>query len=128
MPAGTCEPTRIGGRGDRIGRGRIVTFSRVQCRPRWVTLSSVHSRRMISTPSARRLTRSGIGTPKIANSSGRYPSPTPSRNRPPVSTSRKAPTSAISTGLCSGSSTRLVPISSPGTSAARRWSIGSSGK
>ena len=71
MPAGTWEPIRIGGRGDWVGRGRIVTFSKVQCRPRWVTLSSVQSRRMISTPSARRLTRSAIGTPKIANSSGR---------------------------------------------------------
>ena len=71
MPAGTCEPTRIGGRGDRIGRGRIVTPSSVQRRPRWVTLSSVHRRRMISIASVRRLTRSAIGTPKIANSSGR---------------------------------------------------------
>ena len=71
MPAGTCEPTRIGGRGRWIGRGRIVTFSKLQCRPRCVTLSSVQSRRMISTPSASRLTRSAIGTPKIANSSGR---------------------------------------------------------
>ncbi len=33
MPAGTCEPTRIGGRGRWIGRGRIVRFSKLQCRP-----------------------------------------------------------------------------------------------
>ena len=65
-------------------------------------LPRFHSRRMTSIPSTSRLTRSAIGTPKTANSSARYPSPTPSRNRPPLITSRKAPTSASSTGLCSG--------------------------
>ena len=87
IPAGTCEPTRIrpsgrsasplawapiriGGR-DCSGRGRMEAFENCQWRPWCVTLSSLHSRRMISTPSVSRLTRSTIGTLKTANSSVR---------------------------------------------------------
>jgi hypothetical protein len=33
IPAGTCDPTRIGGRGCWSGRGRIVTPSSRQWRP-----------------------------------------------------------------------------------------------
>src|SRR6185312_14993367 len=43
-------------------------------------------------------------------------------------TSRKAPPSASSTGLCSGSNVTLVPIHRPSASAASRYSSGSCGK
>src|SRR5262249_31523116 len=52
----------------------------------------------------------------------------PSRKRPPVATSRKAATSASSTGLCSGSKLTLVPSHKPSASAATRLSKLNCGK
>ena len=49
----TWAATMIGGRGFLAGCGRMVMFSNCQCRPLCVTLSSVHSRLMISMPSVK---------------------------------------------------------------------------
>ena len=48
--ASIIAPIHIGGWGCWIGRGRISTWRRVKCLPRWSKVSSVKQRRMISTP------------------------------------------------------------------------------
>jgi hypothetical protein len=63
MAAPTCAPIMMGGRGACRGRGAMVASLNCQWRPECVTRSSLHSRRMISTASVNRLTRSDMGTP-----------------------------------------------------------------
>ena len=71
MAASTWAPIMMGGRGACSGRGAMVASLNCQWRPEWVTRSYLHSRRMISTASMNRLTRSDMGTPYIWYSSGR---------------------------------------------------------
>ena len=111
------------------GRGRMLTSSKLQCRPRCVTWSSVHSRRMISTPSASRLTRSAIGTPKIGELLRAVAEPD-AEHEPPAGdhVEERADLGQLDRVVQRQQHQIGPDATALGTSAASRCSIGSSGK
>ena len=64
---------------------------------------------MMSQPSSRMATRSAIGTPKVWNSWGWCPVPTPSTTRPPLSASSMPISCSTRSGWCSGSTATAGP-------------------
>ena len=109
--ASLLPPITTGMRRPRTGLGLTRTDSNRVNSPLNEATSSAHSVRIAATYSAVRRPRPANGTPSAANSSADQPIPTPSVSRPPDSTSSVAACLAVTTGLCSGSSS--TPVASP---------------
>ncbi len=109
--ASLFPPTTTGSRRPRAGFGLTRIASKRVNSPLNEATSSVQSVRIAATYSAARRPRRANGTPRAANSSADHPMPTPRVSRPPDSTSSVAACFAVSTGLCSGSSS--TPVASP---------------
>jgi hypothetical protein len=117
--AGSADaPIQIG-IGRWMGSGLMPAAVTRWKRPWKVTTGSVHSRRISSICSVKRRARLLKLNPSASYSTWFQPMPTPSRSRPPVSTSTSAACLATRAVWRWGRMMTLVTSSSRGTSPAR---------